>query len=150
MVSEQIHATCVSVDGRGVILRGPSGSGKSDLAFRLIDQGGILVADDRVDIEVQNGSVIARPPLNIAGQIEVRGVGIMRLTYLEETRLDLIVDLVERDEVLRLPEGTPASLLGINFKHLCLHAFDASTPTKIRLALGASKDAMVAPLWSKS
>jgi HPr kinase/phosphorylase len=145
MVAEQIHATCVSIDGRGVILRGPSGSGKSDLALRLIDQGGILVADDRVDLCIRDGDAVASSPKNIAGQLEVRGVGIVRLAYQEETRIDLIVDLVERDIVPRLPEGTPTSLLGVKISHLQLHAFDSSTPIKIRLALGASKDAMVAP-----
>jgi HPr kinase/phosphorylase len=145
MVAEQIHATCVSVDGRGVILRGPSGSGKSDLALRLIDQGGMLVADDRVDLHIDDGNIIASSPLNIAGQLEVRGIGIMRLVYQEDTRLSLVVDLVERDLVPRLPDGSPTSLLGLNIRHLQLHAFDLSTPVKIRLALGASKDAMVTP-----
>lgn len=145
MVAEQIHATCVSVDGRGVILRGPSGSGKSDLALRLIDQGGILVADDRVDLRIHGDNVFASSPQNIAGQLEVRGLGIMRLAYQADARLDLVVDLVERELVPRLPEGLPASLLGVNIRHLHLHAFDSSTPIKIRLALGASKDAMVAP-----
>lgn len=145
MVAEQIHATCVSVDGRGVILRGPSGRGKSDLALRLIDQGGILVADDRVDLHVHNGDVVASSPQNISGQLEVRGVGIMRLAYQEDARISLIVDLVEREFVPRLPEDLPTSLLDVNIRHLQLHAFDASTPIKIRLALGASKDAMVAP-----
>lgn len=145
MVAEQIHATCVSVDGRGVILRGPSGSGKSDLALRLIDQGGILVADDRVDLRLHNGVIVANSPQNIAGQLEVRGIGILRLAYQENARLGLVVDLVERELVPRLPEGAPTSLLDVNIRHLQLHAFDASTPLKIRLALGASKDAMVAP-----
>jgi HPr kinase/phosphorylase len=145
MVAEQIHATCVTVDGRGVILRGPSSSGKSDLALRLIDQGGMLVADDRVDLRLHDGDVVASSPQNIAGQLEVRGVGIIRLAYQEDARVDLIIDLVERDVVPRLPEGTPTSLLGVNIQHLQLHAFYSSTPIKIRLALGGSKDAMVAP-----
>lgn len=145
MVAEQIHATCVSVDGRGVILRGPSGSGKSDLALRLIDQGGTLIADDRVDLRLHDGDVVASSPQNIAGQLEVRGIGIIRLTYQEDARLSLVVDLVERGLVPRLPEGLTASLLGVNIQLLQLHAFDSSTSIKIRLAPGASKDAIVAP-----
>ena len=70
--NEQIHATAVLLDGKGVVLRGPSGSGKSDLALRLIDEGAILIADDRVDVKIIDGQLHCAPPENLAGMIEVR------------------------------------------------------------------------------
>src|SRR5690606_32729552 len=72
-----IHATCVALGDTGILLRGRSGSGKSDLALRLIDGGALLVADDRVALSLEGGRVIARPPAALAGYLEVRGVGPM-------------------------------------------------------------------------
>src|SRR5690606_18170052 len=72
-----IHATCVVIGEIGVILRGPSGSGKSDLALRLVDTGGLLVADDQVFLSVENGALVARAPPTISGKLEVRGLGIV-------------------------------------------------------------------------
>ena len=149
MTSEQVHATCVSVDSQGVLLRGPSGSGKSDLALRLMDQGGILVADDRVNLNTKDGHVIASAPSEIAGLFEARGVGILRLASLDSVAVHLVVDLVDTDDVPRLPIDPTVNLLGTEMRHLRLNAFAASTPAKIRLALGASRDAMVEPSWPK-
>ena len=149
MTGEQIHATCVSVDGQGVILRGPSGSGKSDLALRLIDQGGMLIADDRVDLVTNGSQLVATSPPEITGLLEVRGVGIIRLNALHEITIHLIVDLVEPHHVPRLPEVASMALMGVAIRYLQLNAFEASTPAKIRLALGAGQDAMVEPTWPK-
>lgn len=149
MTVEQVHATCISMDGQGVLLRGPSGSGKSDLALRLIDLGGMLVADDRVNLVNEGGHVIASAPPEIARLLEVRGVGILRLTSLDDIAVRLIVDLVDPDDVPRLPTTAMAGLLGTEMRYLKLNAFESSTPVKIRLALGASRDAMVEPSWLK-
>ena len=73
----QIHGSCASRDGAGVLVLGPAGSGKSDLVLRLLDRGFDLVADDRVEIE--HG--MARAPASLAGLIEVRGLGLLRLPY---------------------------------------------------------------------
>src|SRR6516162_9304950 len=81
--SMQIHASCAARDGAGVLLLGPPGSGKSDLALRLLDCGFMLVADDRVEVE----GGVARPPPALAGLLEVRGLGILRLPYLQSARL---------------------------------------------------------------
>lgn len=147
MADKQIHATCVSLDNQGVILRGPSGSGKSDLALRLIDQGGMLIADDRVDLIHQGGSIIASSPQEISGLLEVRGVGIIRLACLASIAVGLVVDLVDSKDMQRLPETVSTQLYGIEIRYLELNAFESSTPAKIRLALGASRDAMVEPSW---
>jgi len=79
----------VARDGSGVLLLGPSGSGKSDLALRLIDRGFVLVADDRVEIEAG----IAWPPAPLAGLLEIRGLGILRLPHLVHATLALTVEL---------------------------------------------------------
>lgn len=132
---EQIHATCVAIDGRGVILRGEPGTGKSDLALRLMDAGAILVADDRVDLTRDGDDVMATVPATIAGMIEARGVGIVRDVPHAPARLRLVVDLVARDEVPRLPATDTCVMLDIRLPLIRLHAFDISTPLKIRLAL---------------
>lgn len=128
-----IHATCVKLaSGAGVLLMGPSGSGKSDLAIRLIDGGAVLVADDRCDLSVEGSSLIARPPATLAGLIELRGVGIVTIPYAELVAVSLVVELVPRADVVRLPEPEQFTQLGIGVRSVRLHAFDASTPAKIR------------------
>jgi len=135
MPSTQLHASCVSIDGKGVLLLGASGSGKSDLALRLIDGGAQLVADDRVDVLRQDETLIASAPENLRGMLEVRGVGIVRLPYSAQISLSLAVRLVDRDEVERLPEPKVWDCLGVQLPVLSLHAFDVSAPAKIRIAL---------------
>ena len=142
--AEQIHATCVAIDGDGVLLRGPSGAGKSDLALRLIDGGALLVADDRVDIRVSSGIALASPPATIRGLLEVRGLGIVPCpSAAAPVPIVLAIDLVARDQVERLPEAATVRIAGVDIRLLALHAFDASTPAKIRLALGTDPDAKV-------
>ncbi len=146
MEREQIHASCVDIAGRGVLLRGPSGAGKSDLALRLVDGGAFLVADDRVDLERAGESVVARPPAPLAGLIEVRGVGILPCPRTRpETPVVMICDLVDAGAVERLPPLESESILGVTVRRLALHAFDASTPAKIRLALDAPPRDMLNP-----
>jgi HPr Serine kinase C-terminal domain len=72
-----VHGTVVAIDGGGVLLRGPSGRGKSDLALRLIDAGARLVADDQVLLQRSGMQVLARAPAVLAGLLEIRGVGIV-------------------------------------------------------------------------
>jgi serine kinase of HPr protein (carbohydrate metabolism regulator) len=139
----QLHATCVDIGGTGLLLRGPSGSGKSDLALRLIDGGARLVADDRVILEEVAGRLMASGPRRLAGLLEVRGVGILPVPHSERVELGLIVDLVAADAVERLPEPDVVSLLGIPVRRLALWPFAASAPAALRLA--ASRTACGAP-----
>lgn len=132
------HGTCLRLRGTGVLLRGPSGCGKSDLALRLIDAGADLVADDRVELCLEDGQVVAAAPAVLAGLLEVRGVGIVRLPALPSCPVGLVVDLVPRDAVERLPPGEAAVLLDRPLARLALCAFDASTPAKLRLAAAAA------------
>ncbi len=96
----QIHASCAARDGAGVLLLGPAGCGKSDLLLRLLDRGFELVADDRVEIECGE----ARAPASLAGLLEVRGLGIVRLPHRAAARLRLAVELVGAESLpARLP-----------------------------------------------
>ncbi len=141
-----VHATCVAVEGndglRGILLRGASGAGKSDLALRMIDQGALLVADDQCALARQDGRLVASAPAAIAGALEVRGVGLRDVPSLAEVPLALIVDLVAADEVDRLPEAATEEILGIAVAHLALDPFAASAPAKLRLALRGTAAAL--------
>jgi HPr kinase/phosphorylase len=128
-----IHATCVKLaSGAGVLLLGASGSGKSDLALRLIDGGATLVADDRCDLFVEGSALTARAPATLAGLIELRGVGIVTMPHEKSAAIALVVELVPRADVVRLPEPGQITHLGVSVRSVRLHAFDASTPAKIR------------------
>jgi len=133
-----IHATCIAINGRGVLLRGPSGAGKSDLAIRLIDGGAQLVSDDYVRIDLQDGVPVARSPKTIEGMIEVRGLGLLRVPNIESVQVTLIADLVDPADIPRLPEPETTEidgLPGIALRRILVAPFEASAPAKIRLAL---------------
>jgi HPr kinase/phosphorylase len=125
-VSMQIHASCAAREGHGVLLLGPPGSGKSDLLLRLFDYGFVLVADDRVDI--RDG--IARAPAALAGLLEVRGLGLMRLTHDPQAPVSLAVTL-GRGERLPQPETYPP--LGVPLVRIDPQA--CSAPRRVVLAL---------------
>lgn len=135
-----IHASCVVLGGTGVLIRGASGAGKSDLALRLVDAGAQLVADDYCEAEALAGRLVVRPPPAIAGKLEVRGFGIVDLPYLPSTTVGLIVDLVANAEIERLPDPSREGALtdvieGIRLPRLRLDAAHASAVAKVRLAL---------------
>jgi HPr kinase/phosphorylase len=123
----QVHASCAARDGAGVLLLGPPGSGKSDLILRLLDRGWMLVADDRVDIE----DGIARPPAPLAGLLEVRGLGILRLPYLAQARLALAIELGIASA--RLP--VPIRHAGLDLPMLRLDPAAVSAAQRVALAL---------------
>jgi HPr kinase/phosphorylase len=123
----QIHASCAVRDDAGVLLLGPPGSGKSDLVLRLLDHGFTLVADDRVDIV----DGIARAPAALAGLLEVRGLGIMRMPYASSARLALAVTLGAIPA--RLPSPARHETLGLPM--MAVDAAAASAPLRVALAL---------------
>lgn len=102
MVPLILHATCVSVDGKGVLILGASGTGKSSLALQLLALGAQLVADDKTDITPDNDTVIATAPEATRGLIEARGIGLLRSTAAGPTPVRLVIDL-NRVEPDRLP-----------------------------------------------
>jgi serine kinase of HPr protein (carbohydrate metabolism regulator) len=132
--SETIHASCVAVKGRAVLIEGRSGEGKSDLALRLIDRGAILVSDDQTICQRQNGALHACPPSNIAGQIEVRGLGIVQMPHLDRAPVDLLIAI--QDAPPRFPEEKQTRrIAGIDVPILPLAALEPSAPIKVELAL---------------
>lgn len=134
-----LHATCVALKDQGVLLIGASGRGKSDLALRLIDGGGVLVADDQVAIERTDDRVVARPAAALQGLIEARGVGILRLPHRSSCPLSLVVDLDTVGPWPRLPEPSTHRLLGIDLPRLHLDPRPVSACAKVRLALAAER-----------
>ena len=135
MTEPTIHATCVAFDGKGVLLRGPSAAGKSDLALRLIEAGAALVADDRVILQAEEGRVTASPPKNLAGYIEVRGVGVVEMAHIPVCSVVLVADLVGPGHIDRLPEPLEEELEGVRVTLLRLDPFEISAPAKVKLAL---------------
>jgi serine kinase of HPr protein (carbohydrate metabolism regulator) len=134
-----VHGTCVDVAGVGVLLRGPPASGKSDLALRLIDGGARLIADDQVELEAEGGVLKATAPTTIAGLLEVRGVGVVRVPWQTEGCLDLVVDLVPSADVERLPASDTCCYEGVELGLVALAAFEASSCAKVRLAARATR-----------
>ena len=126
------HATCVAIGEVGVLLRGPSGSGKSDLALRLIEEGAKLVADDQVVLSEIAGSLLASAPRILRGKIEARGCGILVFPYKEFVSMRLVIDLVQRDKIPRLPEPACCYFVGRALPLYRLHAFDSSCSAKVR------------------
>lgn len=125
----------VHFEPSAVFLRGLSGSGKSDLACRLIDDGGELICDDQVVLERRQDKIFADSVAAIRGLIEVRGVGLLRYPVADAARLRLIIDLVKQDEVPRLPEPEMVDVLGIEIQRYKLHGYDGTAAFKVRKAM---------------
>lgn len=132
------HATCIAIDGHGVLLRGASGSGKSDLALRLIADGARLVADDQVVLAVEGDAVIGSAPPALHGMIEIRGLGIMRMEADARAPIALVADMTAADAVERMPEPRQCRLAGIAIPMFAIDPFQASAPAKLRFALAAA------------
>ena len=130
-----VHGTAIALGNDGILLRGPSGSGKSDLALRIIDAGARLVADDQTELNLRGSALRMRAPATLAGLIEVRGLGIVRLPFVQDVALRLVVDLVPHAAVERLPEPRFVELLGVSVPLLEMAPFAASAVAKLRLAV---------------
>jgi HPr kinase/phosphorylase len=134
-----LHASCVELSRTGIVLLGPSGSGKSDLALRLIDLGARLVADDQLGVERQGDRLLGRPAEPLAGLLEVRGFGIVKLPWHTVCPLGLAVGLDPVGPLPRLPEAQTYDLLGVRLPYLRLDPRAPSACAKIRLALTAER-----------
>jgi len=143
--SDLVHGTCVALGRRAALLRGPPGSGKSDLALRFLFlarrgpaalEAPALVADDQVCLSRSDDRVLAAAPESIRGNMEVRGLGIVGVKPLAESELVLVVDLVASAEVDRLPDAeAKVRLLGIDLPLMRLAPLEGSAPIKLALAL---------------
>jgi serine kinase of HPr protein (carbohydrate metabolism regulator) len=132
--SETLHASCVVKDGRAILISGRSGSGKSDLTLRLIDRGASLVSDDYTIVRRVGGKLLASAPPNLAGKLEVRGMGILTFENATDAPVCLMVDL--NREVQRMPEVSERmSIAGMMVPVVALSSLEASAPVKVELAL---------------
>ena len=132
--AETLHASTVAVDGRAVLIAGPSGSGKSDLALRLLDRGFTLVSDDRTLVTREGERLVASAPPNIAGKLEIRGIGIVDMDVVDNMPVALFVELTS--EIQRLPdENRERPVLGVRIPLISIDAMSASAPSKVALAL---------------
>ena len=128
-----VHATCIAIGGRAVLLTGRSGSGKSDLALRLIDRGASLVSDDYTRLRREGAALFASAPERIARRLEIRGVGIVDMPCAGEVRVCLAAELDPPPQ--RFPETRSTSLAGVEIPTVALAALEASAPLKLELAL---------------
>jgi serine kinase of HPr protein (carbohydrate metabolism regulator) len=141
---ELVHGTCVAFGRRAILLRGEPGAGKSDLALRFLalppegEARPLLVADDQVWVAAEaKGGLIASPPPELAGKIEVRGIGIVEVPFLGQAELRLVCELVDAKDVPRMaPEAWERTeIAGIALPTLKLAPFEASAPLKLKTAL---------------
>ncbi len=132
--SETLHASTVAIDGRAVLITGPSGSGKSDLALRLLDRGFTLVSDDQTIVRREGERLIASAPATIAGKLEIRGIGIVDMEAAKDVPVALLVEL--KSEIQRLPDDSrERPLLGVPLPLVSVDAMTASAASKVALAL---------------
>ena len=135
-----IRATCVSIEGAGVLIRGPSSSGKSDLALRLIDEGAVLVADDYCNLSPGPDGLAASAPDTIAGKLEVRGYGIVCMPSADCVAVGLVIDLVPKAEIERLPDVGTCTIDGVAVRRIEVDAETMSATAKVRLALNLAAE----------
>ena len=133
MSDDLLHASCVAIGGRGVLIAGRSGRGKSDLCLRLIDRGAALVSDDYTALAERQGRLFATPPERIAGLLEIRGVGIVEFPPSRDVPVCLLADLDGALE--RLPDPGVREICGIAIPVIALAALEASAPIKLEKAL---------------
>ncbi len=149
-----VHGTCVSLGPSAALIRGPSGSGKSDLALRFLYlarrgpaaiEAPRLVSDDQVVLSRADGVIRAAPPPTIAGKLEVRGIGIVELKWAADADLVLVVDLVDSEHVERMPPHETADILGIPVRRLQLAPFEASAPIKLAAGIAMARGRATPP-----
>lgn len=137
-----IHATTVAYKSRAVLITGASGAGKSDLALRLIIRhGAVLIADDRTDVAFTDGKLGVSVPEKIAGFLEVRGIGILKMPYQPSGVAALVVELVDDShKIERLPTPEFCEIEGVKLPLLKLCAFEASASDKIVIKIDSLLD----------
>lgn len=111
MITQTVHATCVAVGDRAVLLAGASGTGKSTIALELMAYGATLVSDDQVVLVAESDVIVASAPPAIAGLIEARGLGVLKARAKDGATIAMVVDLdVSTSD--RMPERRVVTLLG--------------------------------------
>lgn len=137
--TQLIHASCVQFLSKGLLIVGPSASGKSDLSLRLMDEGAQLVSDDQVEIRAETTEtgrkIIACAPQKIRGLIELRGYGIVPVPYEQSTHLDLVIELKPFKELERLSYLHDYPLLGCSLPKMMVDAAWPSSVSRIKFVL---------------
>ena len=132
--AETVHASTVASEGRAVLITGPSGSGKSDLTLRLLDRGFTLVSDAQTIVKKDGDKLVASAPPNIAGKLEIRGIGIVEMETVTNMPVALLVELTS--DIQRLPDDSrERPILGVSLPLVSVDAMAASAPSKVALAL---------------
>ncbi len=132
--SDTVHASSVALEGRAVLITGPSGSGKSDLTLRLLDRGFTLVSDDQTLVHREGDRLVATAPPTIAGKLEIRGIGIVEMETVSDVPVALLVELAS--EIRRLPDDSrERPVLGVPLPLVSIDALAASAASKVALAL---------------
>lgn len=143
MNGPSIHATAILAGHRGILIRGPSGAGKSKLAWSLLQDGGLgfarLIGDDRVHLQVAHGRVLARPAPALAGLLEVRGAGLLRVSHEPVAQLEIVVDLAAADSE-RMPDANTAFAALCGIRHARLPVAPGADARLVLLAYLAEKD----------
>ena len=134
MTAKKIHSTSVVIEDLGLLIIGQSGSGKSDLALRLIDSGATLVSDDLTICKKIGDYLYLYPHSKTKGLLEVREIGIMTVPYVENIKLTLVVEL-EEEEFERIPEMMSCSILGMKFPKIKIFGKSSSAVAKIKIKL---------------
>ena len=147
--SINVHGTAVAIGGKGLLLRGPAGSGKSDLALRLVDGGAQLISDDLVRIERRGpGLWVMAPagvPADLRHKIEIHGLGVAPLAGLAEAPLVLVVDLASGPVPERLPRAQACQYLAVSLPLIAIDPFAVSAAAKLRLAVKLGPGSIIPP-----
>ena len=139
MTAKKFHSTSVVIEDSGILIRGQSGIGKSDLALRLIDSGATLIADDLTICKKNGDYLYLYPHSETKGLIEVREIGIMTVPYVENIKLALVVELV-KEEFERIPRMMSCNILGKKFPIIKIFGKSSSAVAKIKIKLNQIKN----------
>ena len=135
----KVHGTSVSIDGDGVLFRGPPGSGKSDLALRMINFGAQLVSDDQVCLTRRNDNIFMSSPPTIRNSLEVRGIGIVNTIVQKEAPLILVLNMLPNNVTSRMPVWQLCTFFDIKVPAVEFAPFEISAHLKVKLAINLAR-----------
>ena len=136
---KRIHSTSVVIDDNGVLILGDSGSGKSDLALRLIDNGATLISDDISICRKNSDNIYLYCPPEIKGLLEVREIGIITVPFVERIKLRLVVNLKSNNNE-RFPKDSSFRILGIKIPIINIEGKNSSAVAKIKVKLNEIRE----------
>ena len=139
METKRVHSSAIVLEDNGVLIVGDSGSGKSDLALRLIDSGATLISDDITICEKKNDIIYLSAPAETKGLLEVREVGIITVPFVEKIILKMIVKLEEGD-LQRMPCKNTQKILGQKIPTLIINGRNSSSVAKVKVKLNEIQD----------